>query len=83
MNRKERAAIAVLQTHIEYIRKSIDEIKGNLKDMSHHLEENSIKIASVQKGLENHLKTHQRDLTKLAILVSAIAAIISLAVKLA
>ena len=81
MNQKERNSIAVLNTHIMYIRKSIDEIKDSLKSERKILDSHAVKLAKLEKGLNNHLEQHRSDLTKLGIIVSIIAFIISILVR--
>jgi len=81
MNRKERESIAVLNTHILYIRKSIDEIKKNIEEERRILNKHAIKLNEVERGLNNHLQQHRRDLTVLGIVVSIIAFIISTLVR--
>jgi len=77
MNKKERDSIAVLNTHIEYIRNSIDEIKIHIRDIQKTLRKQDEEIVSVKTSLDNHLQTHKRDVTLLGIIVSIIAFIIS------
>ena len=77
MNKREKNSIAVLNTHIEYIRDSIDEIKVHIRDIQKTLRKQDEEIVSVKTALDNHLQTHRRDVTLLGIIVSIIAFIIS------
>jgi len=77
LNKREKASIAVLQTHVMYIKKAIDEIKEGIEENRKTLQSHSVKLAALDKGLNNHLSQHRRDLTLLGIVVSIIAFVIS------
>lgn len=47
MNNKEKSTIGEMATHIEYIRKSIDEIKELTKQQQKQIDENKLKIERI------------------------------------
>lgn len=82
MNKKDKTSIAVLKTHIKYIKESIDELKESVKKMQDSINRIENDTIKTRENLENHLHQHQRDLTILGIVVSAIAVFMSLLMKL-
>jgi len=70
-----------VETHIQYIKEAIDEIKDSIQLLHKKIGAQDVEIATVKAHLENHLRHHQRDLTVLGIVVSIIAVIVSVLMK--
>jgi len=86
MNSGERDLLIELKTDIKYIRNSIKDFKGEIKEHNDKLDDNGKQLAVIESNQSNHLKHHEqlrRELfTKLSIVVSAIAIISSIILKL-
>jgi len=81
MNQKDREAIAKLNTHIKYIRESIDDIKRNMEEIAKITRKHERDITTIKLNLTNHLSQHQRDLKLLTLFVSIVSFIISMVVR--
>jgi len=78
MNKRERTSIEVLQTHIEYIRKSIDELKEVTKTIKACVDSHDNRI----QILENYKQFQKEDFDKRLAIWGAVIAGISVIISI-